>query len=104
MQPSKTDLSQQFAAFANRPVNAKEVVRKLKFEGLDEMTITEVRLDKKDPAVAELTAAVKKAGLHLRLWTPGAIGTMDYRLDRLNAYIEKAPDNTYRIAKRFYLG
>lgn len=104
MMPPKTDLSQQFAQFAGRAVNAIEKTETLKLKHLGDITVTSVHIDDKDPAVAELRAAVEAAGLALRLWTPGSMGTMDYRLDRLNAGIEKAPDGKYRIGHSFTLG
>lgn len=103
MRPNETDLSKQFAQFAGREVNAKEITQNIKI-GDTTYPITEVHLDKNDPAVAELTAAVQAAGLKLRLWTPGSVGTMDYRLDRLNANVEKAADGKWRISSSFTLG
>lgn len=103
MRPIETDLSKQFAKFAGREVNAKEITQNVKI-GDTTYPITEVHLDKDDPAVTELSAAVKAAGLKLRLWLPGTMGTMDYRLDRLNAGVEKAADGKYRITSSFTLG
>lgn len=103
MRPNDTDLSKQFAKFAGREVKAVEKTQNVKI-GNDTYPISEVRLDKDCPAVAELAAAVKAAGLQLRLWTPGMMGTMDYRLDRLNVHVAKAPDGKYRIGSSFNLG
>lgn len=103
MRPDNTDLSKQFAKFAGREVIAVEKVQNIKI-GDTTYPIHEVHLDDNCPAVAELSAAVKAAGLHLRLWTPGSMGTMDYRLDRLNANVEKASDGKWRIGSSFTLG
>lgn len=98
------DLSQQFAKFAGREVNAVEKTETLKLKHLGDITVTSVHIDDKDPAVAELAAAVAAAGLQLRLWAPGMMGTMDFRTDRLNANVEKAPDGKYRLGHSFTLG
>ena len=103
MRPNDTDLSKQFAKFAGREVKAIEKTQNVKI-GDTVYPITEVHLASDCPAVAELTAAVKAAGLQLRLWTPGSMGTMDYRLDRLNAGVEKAADGKFRISSSFTLG
>lgn len=97
MRPANTDLSQQFAKFAGREVKVEE-------KHFPKWGITEARVDHTDPAVAELTAAVQATGLQLRLWSPGMMGTMDYRLNRLNAHVEKAADGKYRIGSSFTLG
>lgn len=99
----KGDLSQQFAKFAGREVQAIEHYHNMQI-GDKTITATEVRLDDNDPAVAELTAAAIAAGYELRLWLPRGIGTMDVRPNRLNAHIEKAADGAYRISSRFTLG
>ena len=96
MRPSDTDLSKKFSRFAGREVNAREKTRNVK--------IGEVSLDEKDPAVAALATAVRKAGLELRLWIPGMAGTCDYRLNRLNAHVEKSDDGKFRIGSSFTLG
>lgn len=103
MRPANTDLSKKFAKFAGREVNAVEKNFDYKI-GDTTYPMTEVHLAKDDPAVAELNAAVKKANLSLRLWLPGMMGTMDYRLNRLNAHVEKAADGKYRIGSSFTLG
>lgn len=103
MRPPKTDLSKKFAKFAGREVNAVEKTQNVKI-GDTVYPITEVRLGKDDPAVTELVAAVKAAKLELRLWLPGMMGTMDYRLNRLNAHVEKGTDGKYRIGSSFTLG
>ncbi len=103
MRPSDTDLSKKFARFAGREVNAREKTRNVKI-GDTVYPITEVSLDEKDPAVAALATAVRKAGLELRLWIPGMAGTCDYRLNRLNAHVEKADDGKFRIGSSFTLG
>lgn len=97
-------LSQLFGKFAGRAVNAREETHKLQLKNLGDFDITEVHIDPQDPAVAELAAAAQAAGLELRLWTPGSVGTMDFVVTRLNAGVEKAADGTFRITNNFSLG
>ncbi len=103
MTRQKTDLSKQFRRFAGREVKVSEKIRSYTVAS-QTFTATTVHLHKNNPAVKELATAVKAAGLQLRLWTASSIGTMDYRLDRLNARVEKHEDGTYRIGKLFTLG
>ena len=49
-----------------------------------------------DPVYEELKA---KAGKNLRVWLPNTMGTMDYNLNRVNAYIEKDADGVFKIAR-----
>jgi hypothetical protein len=97
--------SDQFNKFAGREVGVVETPFKTEFKNLG---ITyegvHVEINKDDPAITELSAAVKAAGLHLRLWLPDSMGTMDYRLDRLNVHIRKEDDGKYRIQPGIGLG
>jgi hypothetical protein len=42
-----------------------------------------------DPTLTALSADLEKAGFHLRVWTPGSVGTMDIRMDRVNIHFDK---------------
>lgn len=98
------DITTLFNKFASKEIEMNENTQTLKIGGKD-YTFTEVRLaNAKDPTVTEMKATAAKAGLSLRLWFPGTIGTMDYRLDRVNAHIEKEADGKYRVSSRFNLG
>ncbi len=105
MRPDEYDLSEQFKKFAGREVIATEQTstRHYKHLGITH-TSTHVTLDDNDPAIKELTEAVKAAGLTLRLWLPETFGTMDFREDRLNVNVDKAADGKYRIGNRFTIG
>lgn len=100
---SSHDLSAQFAHFAGREVRAKEHTEMVEVGDMS-YPFTEVHLAKNDPAVKELTAAAKAAGLQLRLLIPGMAYTTDYRQDRLNATVAKATDGKYRFSPSFTIG
>jgi hypothetical protein len=97
-----TDLSKQFARFAGREVDATERKQSHVFGGKTYESVS-VSLSDTDPVIAEIR---KAAGhLTLRVWTPDSIGTMDFRLDRLNIYVDKDPaDGKYKVGNRFHLG
>ncbi len=105
MLPPEYDLSEQFKKFAGREVNATEQTSSRYYKFLDKtITSTYVTLDDNDPAVKELEAAVKAAGLELRIWLPGTAGTTDMVDNRLNVDVEKAADGKYRFGARFTIG
>ncbi|TAL38955.1 MAG: hypothetical protein EPN97_03185 [Alphaproteobacteria bacterium] len=96
----KRDVSHIFNKFAGREVPMKEEPFVIRGK-----TYTQVRLaNDDDPTVGELEQEAKKNGLKLRLWWPGVAGTADFRMDRVNAHIEKGKDGKYRIGNRFDLG
>lgn len=74
-----------------------------KFAG-KEVQVIKSRLAASNPVVDELKQAAEDAGLILRLWLPGTVGTRDYRTDRLNAHVNKEADGKYRIASDFDIG
>ncbi len=94
------DVSAIFNKFAGREVAMKE--EEFDFKG---HKYTQVKLaDENDATVKEMRDAAKDAGLRLRLWLPGTVGTMDFRTDRVNARIEKEAGGKYRVSKRFNIG
>lgn len=100
------DLSKIFGQFAGREISITEVPEKIELKELG-ITHEHIRLEltnKPDPVIADLKDTVEKNGLQLRLWFPGSIGTMDYRTNRLNAYVEKEADGKYRIQNKFHIG
>ena len=98
------DVSNQFNSFAGKEVTVTEKPWTRTSKYLGEISGVSVILDNNDPVVKELNDAVTAAGLHLRLWLPGTMGTMDYRLNRVNAHVEKESDGKYRIQPNFNLG
>lgn len=96
----KRDVSHIFNKFAGREVPMKEepvVVRG--------KTYTQTKLvDENDATLQEMRDAAKAAGLRLRVWLPGTMGTMDYRTDRVNAHVEKGSDGKYRVGTKFNIG
>jgi len=61
--------------------------------------ITDYHLYQDDPVIVELAAAVKAVGAIERFWTPGTVGTMDYRTDRLNIYIDRPNGEDFEITR-----
>lgn len=57
-----------------------------------------------NPTLKELNEVAKKHGMVVRVWLPNTVGTMDYRTDRLNVFINKAADGKWRITKGFGIG
>lgn len=103
MQPPR-DIHQIFNKFAEREIEMIETVRTVRIGGKGQPR-TVVRLaDPQNPIIADIRAAAADAGLYLRLWLPGSVGTRDIRSDRVNAHIEKSADGKYRVANRFHIG
>ncbi|MEZ0223981.1 MAG: hypothetical protein ACAH83_05465 [Alphaproteobacteria bacterium] len=96
----KRDVSHLFNKFAGREVPMKEEPFVIRGKTYTQVTLA----DDNDPTVQEIEQEAKKNGLQLRLWWPGVAGTADYRMDRVNAHIEKSTDGKYRISSRFDLG
>lgn len=96
----KLDVSAMFNKFAGREVPMKE--EPYVYDG---QTYTRVKLaDPNDPTLQEMRDAAKANGLKMRVWWPGVAGTCDFRMDRVNAHIEKEADGKYRVSKRFNIG
>ena len=95
----------QFNQFAGREVavTEKDMTEFYKKLGFDFAGV-EAHLDENDPVVKELSDAVAKTGLELRIWLPGTMGTMDMRPNRLNVHIAKEADGKYRIQPGMDLG
>ena len=102
----RENLSKIFGRFAGREVGLIEKPYEIKLRSTGE-TIRGTNLvlgNENDPTVKELREEASKHGLQLRLWWPGLMGTMDYRLDRLNAHVEKADDGKWRVSSNFGIG
>jgi hypothetical protein len=94
------DVSHLFNKFAGREVPMKEEPFTIRGR-----TYTQVKLaDENDPTVQALRDEAKAHGLSMRVWWPGIAGTADFRMDRVNAHIEKGTDGKYRVGPRFDLG
>jgi hypothetical protein len=57
-----------------------------------------------DPTISEMKKLAEDNGLKLRLWYPGMMGTMDFKGNRINAYVEKGADGKYRVSNEFKIG
>jgi hypothetical protein len=85
--------------FLNETVDVTECSQTFTVDG-KKITFEFARVADDDPTIAALSLAAEAEGFDLRIWTPGTMGTMEHRPDRLNAFVRKSPDGThYRIAK-----
>lgn len=57
-----------------------------------------------DTVIREMQKIASDNGFVLRVWFPGMGGTKDYRVGRINAYVEKGADGKYRVGNRFSIG
>lgn len=95
------DLSAIFGRFAGRELPLLEEQK----EVLPGVIVPIYRLrDKNDPLIGEMEAAARQERLSLRLWLPDSMGTADYKPNRVNAYVKKAPDGVFRISSTFSIG
>lgn len=98
------DISRLFNRFAGKEIGMVESSRNVRIGGKDQVRTVARLADPQNPMIAEMREAAASAGLHLRVWQPGSVGTRDFRSDRVNARIEKGNDGKYRIANRFDIG
>lgn len=56
-------------------------------------------LSKEDTTIRILSSEALGRGLDTRLWLPTAMGTMDFRGERLNVHVTKQADGTYEITR-----
>lgn len=86
----------QFDKFMGRKVNVQETPHKYTVAGKEYDTpLTAISAD--ETVVNEIEELL--GGGWLRVWLPGTMGTMDYRLDRLNVHISKMNDGSYQITR-----
>jgi hypothetical protein len=98
-------LAGKFNKFVGREVPVAEQQKTYTSRRTGEsMPYTVCALDETSPVVKELREAAAASGLKLRIWLPGTMGTMDYRLDRLNVHINKEADGKYRVAPNLNIG
>lgn len=102
--PSRDDISRIFNKFAGQEIAVTETSRTITIGGKSQ-TRTGARLaDPENSVIAEIREAAAEAGLRVRLWLPGSVGTRDFRPDRVNVHVEKEADGKYRVAGRFNIG
>jgi len=97
------NLSGIFNSFAGKEISVVERVSYYKYDG-HEIPLTSVSPVENEPTLKALKTEAAKAGLSLRVWFPGTVGTMDYRTDRLNVHVSKEADGKYRIQNNFNIG
>jgi len=93
-----------FNQFAGREVPMVETQRTVQMNGKS-YTLDEVRFaNQDDPTIKAMQQVAKSHGLAVRIKIPGMAYTMDYRTDRVNAYVEKGTDGKWRIGNQFRIG
>jgi hypothetical protein len=97
------DLSPLIQQFLNQKVEVTEHRRTFQLGGKP-YTFTEVEYVESDRTITALKTAAGGEGLYLRVFTPGTMGTTDWRTDRLNAYVEKSPDGSHYRIDRLAIG
>ena len=98
------EVSALFNKFAGVEIAVKEEEKEITI-GKDKYPYTHVEFaNPSDPVLVGMNETAKKNGLSLRIWLPNSMGTMDYRLDRVNVNVQKDPDGKWRIGKTFSLG
>lgn len=84
----------QFDKYVGRKVLVKETQETIKIGGKDYDHIN-YEIETGDTVVAEIQKEYPK----VRVWLPNTMGTMDYRLDRLNVHIEKQTDGSFVVTR-----
>jgi hypothetical protein len=91
------NISELFGRFVGRDVAVRETITTVKIGG-EIMDIAEARIAPgRQPVLQELKDEAARHGITTRVMTPGAIVTMDFDPNRLNVYLHRDGDGTYRI-------
>ena len=95
-----------FGRFAGLEVPMEEKTFELNLPKTGRQTIKDwYPKNNPDPVIKEMEDLAAQHGLRLRVWFPGTVGTMDYRLDRLNVHVEQdEQDGKWKISPRMNLG
>lgn len=81
-------LSKSFHKFIGQNVKVTETHRTYK----ENINVTDYEVDDNDSTMNAIKKEASSSGLNFRVWLPNTSGTMDFRLDRVNIYIEKIED------------
>lgn len=96
------DVTAMFNKFAGVEIDMVETEVEV---GGQTYKLPEVRFSNpSDPVLTGMQETAQKNKLHLRVWLPGSVGTMDFRMDRVNVNINKDVDGKWRVGKSFTLG
>jgi hypothetical protein len=89
-----------FNKFAGKEISVNEKIQtrtsKLSGETLNFTTYSFA--DENDPLLVEMHQIAVDNGVRLRIWLPNTMGTMDYRMDRVNTRVAKGADGKYRFS------
>lgn len=88
-----------FEKYVGKKVLVNETKRTLDLKILGPQEFIKYDIADEDTVIKEIQAAHS----HVRVWLPNTMGTMDYRLDRLNVTVAKQDDGSFEITK-VYLG
>jgi hypothetical protein len=91
-----------FESFVGKTVLVNKTTETAKIGG-KEYSNPRCKISNEDVVIAEVCEVATKHSLRCRVWLPGTIGTMDYRLDRLNVKVEEQTDGSFQIT-RIYFG
>lgn len=93
------ELKTGFEKYLGKTVLVDESKRTMEFKSIGTREFTEYKIADEDTVIKELKA---EAGGKVRVWLPTSMGTMDYRLDRLNVRVEKQNDGSFQITKVYF--
>lgn len=99
----KKSIAHLFNKFAGKEISVTESHHEIDIGG-KKYPITEVNPDPNDSTLRQMHKVAKAHGLSLRVFFPGWGGTCDYRIDRMNAHVEKGADGKYRVTNNFGIG
>ena len=96
---SNPQISDLFNDFAGKEVEMLE--RKYEYRGKN---YTEYTIKKGDETITAMQDLAKENDVTLRMWAPGSVGTMDFRMNRVNGGVEQGTDGKWRVGSSFTIG
>lgn len=102
MRPDR-HISSVFNKYAGHEVPLNVTVHKMNIGGHD-YDIEEYQAVTPSTVLDAIKDEAAAMGLHLRVWLPNMMGTMDYDESRLNVHIRQAADGKFRVTNEFSLG
>jgi len=92
-------LKQAFNKFVGKEVPVKKTLKTIGGRGHEAY-----EMDQKHPVLEDMRQVAADMGLKMRIWGPDMVGTMDYREDRVNAYVTKDTQGKWKVSNRFEIG
>ncbi|MBI3441009.1 MAG: hypothetical protein HY052_04280 [Proteobacteria bacterium] len=97
---TQKNISQLFNQFAGREVPMTEQCVETRNGGY---TLVKPA-NEKDPTIEDMKRVAEDNGLILRVSFPGMMSAKDYRLDRVNVFIERDGEGKYRVGNNRHSG